>query len=168
MLRRVEAERDRRILRQRGKSAQLAITDDLIAHKDVLHAAAYQGLCLADLLYALTCSALRDLLQRDGNRFVGLGMRTHANPCRARKLGHSRNVTIERVEVDDERRGVDVIDGSTDLGGRRIHRSHPNIRGAHMTTSGQMQMIAIMISSAITNGAEPSSTSDSLPRPRMP
>ena len=29
-------------------------------------------------------------------------------------------------------------------------------------------MIAIMISSAITNGAEPSSTSESSPRPRMP
>src|SRR5262249_57915462 len=114
---------------------QLAITDDLIAHKDVLRAAAHQGLCLADLLYALTCSALRDLPQRDGNRFVGLGMRTHANPCRARKLGHSRNIAIEHVEVDDERRGVDVIDGSTDLGGRRIPKSHPNSSRRHMPTS---------------------------------
>src|SRR5262245_25893960 len=99
---------------------------------------------------------------------VGLGMRTHANPCRARKLGHSRNVAIERVEVDDGGRGVDGIDGRAVIGGVCIHTSHLNIRGAHMTTSGQLQMIAIMISSAITNGAAPSSTSDSLPRPRIP
>src|SRR5262249_57437176 len=136
------AERDRRILRQRDKSAQLAITDDLIAHKAVLHAAAYQGLCLADLLYALTCSALRDLPQRDGNRFVGLGKRTHANPCRARKLGHSRNVAIQRVEVDDERRGVDVIDGSTDLGGRRVHRYHPHTPVARTTTTRELPILA--------------------------
>ena len=74
-----------------------------------------------------------------GNRFVNAGVRTHTYPSRTRKLGHFRNVAIERVEVDDERRSVDVVDGSTDFGGRQVHRSHPNMRGAHMTTSSQMQ-----------------------------
>ena len=59
LLGRVEAQRDRRILRERGKTAQLAITDNLIAHQDVLHAAAHQRFGLADLLHALADRAVR-------------------------------------------------------------------------------------------------------------
>ena len=118
----VEAQRDRRILRERGKAAQLAITDDLIAHQDVRHAAAHQRFRLADLLHALADRALRDLPQRDRRRLVRLGMRAHAHAGRARKLGHFRDVAIERVEIDDQRRRIDVCDRSTDLGGRRVHR----------------------------------------------
>ena len=118
----VEAQRDRRILCERGKAAQLAITDDLVAHQDVLHAAAHQRFRLADLLHALADRAVRDLAQRDRRRLVGLGMRAHAHAGRARKLGHFRDVAIERVEIDDQRRRIDVCDRSTDLGGRRVHR----------------------------------------------
>ena len=122
LLGRVEAERDRRILRERGKAAQLAITDNLIADQDVLHAAAHQRFRLADLLHALADRAVRDLPQRNGGRFVRLGMRTDANAGRAGKLRHFRDVAVEGVEVDDERRRIDVCDRSTDLGGRRVHR----------------------------------------------
>ena len=122
LLGRVEAQRDRRILRERGKAAQLALTDNLIADQDVLHAAAHQRFRLADLLHALADRAVRDLPQRDRGRFVRLGMRTHAHAGRAGKLRHFRDVAVERVEVDDQRRRIDVCDRSTDLGGRRVHR----------------------------------------------
>ena len=56
--------------------------------------------------------AVRDLPQRDRGRFVRLGVRAHAHAGRARELGHLRDVAVERVEVDDERRRVDVCDRS--------------------------------------------------------
>ena len=46
--------------------------------------------------------------------------------------------------------------------------AHPTIRGSHITMSGKTQINTIMSSNAITNGAAPRSTSESVPRPRMP
>ena len=47
-------------------------------------------------------------------------------------------------------------------------RHYPTIRGSHITISGKTQIKMIMSSNEITNGAEPFSTSESVPRPRMP
>ena len=117
----VEAQRDRGILCQRREAAQLALADDLVAHQHVLHAAAHQRLGLADLLHALPDRALRDLPERNGCALMRLGVRSHADAGRPRELRHLGDVAVERIEVDDERRRFDVVDGSTDLGGRRVH-----------------------------------------------
>src|SRR5262249_8985903 len=120
LLRRVEAERDGGVLCQRSQPPQLAVADHLVADQHVLHTTAYQRLRLADLLHALADRAPRDLPQRDGRRFVGLGVRPHAHAGRAAELGHLRDVAVERVEVDDQRRRLDVVEERTDLGRRWI------------------------------------------------
>ena len=131
-----------------------------LAYKDVRHAAAHQGFRLADLLDALTDGTLRDLPQRDGNRRVLACGRTRTPVARANsaifamlRSNASRSTTSAGVSMSST--------GAPISAGRQVHRSHPNMCGAHMTTSSQMQRIAIMISSAIMNGAEPSSTSES-------
>src|SRR5256714_15195479 len=47
---RIETQRNRRIVRQRGETAQLAVADNLIAYKHVPHATTYQRFSLADFL----------------------------------------------------------------------------------------------------------------------
>ena len=70
----------------------------------------------ADLLHALADGAERDLPQRDLRAFVGLGVRpAAARRRRARTLAIFCEIALERVEVDDQRRRVDVLDGSSDL-----------------------------------------------------
>ena len=45
-----------------------------------------------------------------GGRFVRLGVRAHAHAGRARELRHFRDVAVESVEIDDQRRRIDVGD----------------------------------------------------------
>jgi hypothetical protein len=121
LVRSIEAQRDGRLLRKRGQPPQLAFADHLIAHEHVLHTAANQHFGFADLLHALADGAASDLPQRNRSRLVGLGMRPHAHSRGAGERGHLCDVAIERVEIDDERRGLDLGDGYTNLGGRRVH-----------------------------------------------
>ena len=53
-------------------------------------------------------------------------------------------------------------------GVREVDRLSRTIRGSHITMSGKMQINMIMSSNDTTNGAAPFSTSESVPRPRMP
>ena len=46
--------------------------------------------------------------------------------------------------------------------------AYPTARGSHITMSGKTQISAIIMQQRDTNGAEPISTSESVPRPRMP
>jgi hypothetical protein len=100
---------------------KLLLPEDLVADEHVAHAAGDQHLGLADLLHALADRAMRDLLQRDRRRFVRLGMRAHAHTRLFRELRHLGEVALEGVEVDDEGRRVDLVDGRADVCGRKLH-----------------------------------------------
>jgi hypothetical protein len=50
-----------------------------------------------------------------------LGVGPHAHPRGAGEFGHLCDVAIERVEIDNQRRRLDLGDGHTNLGGRRVH-----------------------------------------------
>jgi ABC-type histidine transport system ATPase subunit len=119
---RVETQRDRRILRERCETAQLAITDNLIAHQDVLHAAAHQrfasptfcthwptapwAICrsaIAADLCVLACGRTRTPVARENSAILAM-LRSSA----------SRSTTSAGVSMS--------ADGEPDLGGRRVHR----------------------------------------------
>ena len=63
----------------------------------------------------------RDLLARDDRALVGLGVRPQPHAGRARERRHLLEVALERVEIDDERGRVDVVEPAPDLGGRDVH-----------------------------------------------
>ena len=121
LLGRVETQRDLRLAREPGEAAQLALAHHLVAHQDVGDAAAHQRLGLAHFLHALADRAGRDLPPRDRRAFVGFGMRAHAHARGARDAGHLGDVAVEGVEVDHQRRRLDIGDGGTNRGGRQVH-----------------------------------------------
>jgi hypothetical protein len=49
-------------------------------------------------------------------------MRTQRDRRAAHGVGHQIEVALERVEIDDERGSVDVLDGRSGLRGRALHR----------------------------------------------
>ena len=98
------------------------VADDFVADQHVAHAAADQRFGLADLLAALAHGAGRDLHQRDRRALVRLRMRTQAHAGGPRELGHPLHVALQRVEIDDQRRRVDVVDRRADAGGNDVHR----------------------------------------------
>ena len=121
LLGRVETQRDLRLAREPGEPAQLALAHHLVAHQDVGDAAAHQGLGFADLLHALADRPGRDLAARDRRRLVGLGMRAHTHAGGVGEAGHLGDVAVEGVEVDHQRRRLDIGDGGTNRGGRQVH-----------------------------------------------
>jgi hypothetical protein len=50
-------------------------------------------------------------------------MRPHANAAAAGELGHFCNVTVKSIEDDDQRWGLDLGDGGSYFGGRRVAHS---------------------------------------------
>jgi hypothetical protein len=61
-----------------------------------------------------------DLPQRDRRRFMGLGMGPQPDAGGTRQAGHLREIALEGIEVDDQRRRVDLIDRSADIGGKAL------------------------------------------------
>src|SRR5437773_5111954 len=54
---------------------------------------------------------------------MGLGVRPEAHAAAFDALGEPPQIALERVEIDDQCRGVDLIEAHADLGGRaRRHR----------------------------------------------
>src|SRR5215467_3712515 len=52
---------------------------------------------------------------------MGLSVGPHAYARGAGELGHLCDVAIKGVEIDKQRRGLNLGDGYTNLGGRRVH-----------------------------------------------
>ena len=103
---------------ERGEPAQFLPADDLVRDEHVPDPALDHRLGLADLLHAHADGAERDLLQGDDRAFVGLGMRPRPDPGAGDTLGQAAQIALEGVEIDDEGRGVDLVEGHADLGGR--------------------------------------------------
>src|SRR6185436_11861253 len=66
LLRRVKTQRDRGVLGERSKSPQLAFSNHLIAHQNILDAATDEHFGFAHFLHALPHRAARDLPVRNG------------------------------------------------------------------------------------------------------
>ena len=111
----IEAQRDLRVLGEPRQASQLRRADDLVADEDVADAGARERFGFRDLLHALADGAERNLPFRDLRAFVSLRVRPEPNAGVARNPRHLLEISLERVEVDDQRRRVDVLDGSSDL-----------------------------------------------------
>ena len=105
-------------MRERDEAPQFLAADDLVRDEHVRDPALDHRLGLADLLNAHADGAERDLLQRDDRTFVGLGMRPRPDTGAGDAVGQAAQVALERVEIDDEGRGVDLVEGHADLGRR--------------------------------------------------
>ena len=98
------------ILRELGHAAQLRGGDDLVADVEVVHAQRGEDFGLGELLHAVADGTGLLQQQRDVGALVQLGVGTPAHAVLAREVGHALDVAVHGVEVDDERRGLDLID----------------------------------------------------------
>jgi hypothetical protein len=104
------------LLCQIGQRAQLARTNDLVGDEHVGDAAGQKWLGLARLLHANANAAGRHLAARDLHALMALGMRPH--PQLAPHCIHEpRQVALKAIQVEQQRRRVDVFDGVTGSGG---------------------------------------------------
>ena len=104
--------------RQRRKALDLLGRGDLVRDENVAHPAAHHRLGFADLLAADAAgAALLRQVGRDVRRFVALGVAAVANSVLLYELRHLRDVSLERVEVEEQARRVDLFDGHADAGG---------------------------------------------------
>ncbi len=114
----VDAHPDLRGMRQRHQPAQFLAADDFVGDQHVAHAAIDHRLGLADLLHADADRAKFDLLQRDHRAFVRLGVRPQPHPPPGDPVGEPLQVALERIEIDDQRRRIDLVERHADLGRR--------------------------------------------------
>jgi hypothetical protein len=103
---------------QFSESGQLRRGHDFVGDEDVVDALGRERDRLVDLLHAHPDGSRRPLQSRDGRAFVRLGMRSKPQSRRFRVGRHGGDVALEGIEVDDERRRVDRVDGVADTGGR--------------------------------------------------
>ena len=115
-------------LASRGEACELLLADDLVGDEHVANAGGDERLGLADLLAADADRAALDLRVRDVRALVRLRVRAQRDAAAAHGVGHQVEVALERVEVDDERRRVDVLDGVAGTGGKVLHRADRNPR----------------------------------------
>ena len=114
----VDAHEDLGPARQRDEPLDLPPVDDLVRDEDVPDAPVDHRLGLAHLLAAAADRAPRDLVERDGRALVGLGVAAEAHRGAAERGRHQVQVVLVGVEVDHERRRVDLGDRHSDFGGR--------------------------------------------------
>ena len=127
-------------MRQRHQPPQFLPADDFVGDEHVRDPAIDHRLGLADLLHAHADRAELDLLQRDDRAFVGLGVRPQPDAGAGDALGQAAQIALERVEIDDQRRGVDLVERHADLGGRAGgHRRSPQVRAEAGATEPELQ-----------------------------
>src|SRR5207237_5568165 len=72
-------------------------------------------------LAALADGARSDLPLRDRWTLVRLRVRTQPHAMRLRELGHPGDIALERIEIDDERGRIDVVEGVADVRRDSLH-----------------------------------------------
>ena len=108
----------RGLLRHCREARELRRSDDLVGDEHVPDAGGDERLRLADLLATDADGAALELRERDLRALVRLAVRAQRDTRAAHRVGHQVEVALERVEVDDQRRSVDVVDGIAGSGGR--------------------------------------------------
>ncbi len=111
---------------QRRQLGELAGIDDFVADVEIGHAGFGQRLRLGELLHAHAHRADGDLPLGDLGALVRLGVRAQAHAVLARIGGHARDVALQRVEVDHQRRRGDGGDRIAHArGGGEAHEALP-------------------------------------------
>jgi hypothetical protein len=104
------------------KPRELGPADDLIGDQHVGYAGRDERFGFADFLTANADRAVSDLALGDLGTLVTLGVRAKPHIPAANRCSHGGEVALEEVEIDDERRSVDLGEGVTHL--RRHARRH--------------------------------------------
>ena len=114
----VGADGDLGLLRQRGEAPEFGHADHFVGNQHIGHAALDHGLGFADLLAADADRAESDLAQRDLRAFVALGMRPQHDPAAGDRFPELLQIVLEGVEVEDQRRCIDLSQGHARLRGK--------------------------------------------------
>ena len=109
VLRVVDADRDPGMAGEGGETLELAPAGDLVADQHVRHATQHHRFGFRHLLAADADGAERHLLHRHDGRAVGFGMRAHPDAGGIDDARHLRQIPLEGVEVDDQRRGIHLL-----------------------------------------------------------
>ena len=123
----VDADRETGLAGERRQARDLASPHHLIADHNVGHAAGHQDFRLADLLAAHADRAMGHLLHRDLRRLVGLGVGPQAHRPALERTRHAFQIAFVGVEVDQQRRGFDLVQALAD-GGRASLRHGFSLR----------------------------------------
>ncbi len=113
----VDADADARALRERGEALELARAHDFIRDQHVADAALDHRLGLRHLLAAHAHRAGRDLALADFGALVGLGVRAHPHAA-LHEVREPFQVGLERVQVEDQRRRIDLLQPHAHFGWR--------------------------------------------------
>ena len=103
--------------RQRRQSLELLRPDDFVRHQHVRDAALDHRFGLRHLLAAHAHRAGGNLPLADFRALVGFRVRPHAHPPGDR-VRQALDVGLERIQVEDQRRRVDLFQTHADGGGR--------------------------------------------------
>jgi hypothetical protein len=101
--------------------ASFACADDLVGDEHVAHAGRDEGLGLGHLLAADTDGAALELGESDVRALVRLAVGAQRHRGAAHCVRHQVEIALEHVEIDDERRCVDVAGGVAGACWRGLH-----------------------------------------------
>ena len=116
----VGADRDPGDARQRGEAGELGRTHHFVAHEDVGHAGPGEDFRFRHFLHALADRAARHLQMGNHRGFVRLGVGAELRPGGGKQRFHVVQIGLERVEVEDQGRGVDLGFRGAGFGGGRL------------------------------------------------
>ena len=112
--------------RESAQPRQFRCADDLIADQDVGDATPGEHLGLGHFLHALTHRAARHLQFGDDRGLMRLRVRPKFHPRGRQQRGHAIEVVFERIQIDQQRRRVDLVLTHAGYGGGRLqHRLLP-------------------------------------------
>ena len=121
VVRMIDADPDMRALREGGEARDLRRADHFVADQHIGDAALDQCFGLGDLLAAHADGAVLELALRDLGALVCLGVRPHAHRAALHRFRKCAQIALEGVELEHERRGVDLLDALAHLGRRPVH-----------------------------------------------
>src|SRR2546423_385616 len=108
-------------LRQRREARQFRLADDLVRYEHITDAAVDQRLRFRDLLAADADRAMGDLALGDLRTLVRLRMRAHAHRTAFHRAGERAQIALESIQLEDQRRRVDVLDAIAYLRRGLVH-----------------------------------------------
>ncbi len=139
----VDQHTDFRRARKSREAVELAHAHDLVGDEHVADAGGDERLGLADFLATNADRAARHLQLRDLRTLVTLGVRAQPDTVPADRGRHRSEVTLQHIEIDDQRRRVNIGEPIADLGGHAlclcgscpVHRaiSVPLRQGGHVS-----------------------------------
>ncbi len=123
----IHTDADARLSRQRRQTRQLARAHHLIAHQHIGHACVDQSFGLGNLLTANANRAGGHLTQGNDGGLVRLRMRTQPHTRAAEARRQARHVALERIEINQQGRRLDIREAHTRPGGGQLaHRNPPS------------------------------------------